>query len=157
MHRLPQILIVVILLVLGFYVGQPYLDRMLFSASTPRAVTPRGSLADIERTTIELFERASPSVVQVVARAGGPEAMQSELGRCPEPVGHRLHLGRRRPHRHQRSRRARHRTGRRAALDRTRAEGARSSAPRPTTTSRCCASTTPARCRRRSRSAVRRT
>ena len=78
MHRLPQILIVVILLVLGFYVGQPYLDRMLFSASTPRAVTPRGSLADIERTTIELFERVSPSVVQVVARAGGPEAMQSE-------------------------------------------------------------------------------
>ena len=78
MHRLPQILIVVILLVLGFYVGQPYLDRMLFSASTPRAVTPRGSLADIERTTIELFERVSPSVVQVVARAGGPEAMQSD-------------------------------------------------------------------------------
>ena len=92
MHRLPQILIVVILLVLGFYVGQPYLDRMLFSASTPRAVTPRGSLADIERTTIELFERVSPSVVQVVARAGGPEAMQSEptmprANRAPDSSG----------------------------------------------------------------------
>jgi S1-C subfamily serine protease len=76
--RLARILIVALLVVLGFYLVQPYLDRALFSASTPRAVTPRGSLSDIERTTIELFDRVSPSVVQVVARAGGPEVMRPE-------------------------------------------------------------------------------
>jgi 2-alkenal reductase len=51
----------------------------LFSASTSRTVEPRGALADIERTSIDIFERASPSVVQVVgARPGALEASQSE-------------------------------------------------------------------------------
>jgi 2-alkenal reductase len=40
----------------------------LLFAAVPRAVEPRGDLADIERTTIEIFERVAPSVVQVVAR-----------------------------------------------------------------------------------------
>jgi len=70
--RLTRIVIVALLLVVGVYIAQPYFDRLLFSASTSRTVEPRGALADIERTSIELFERASPSVVQVVgARAGG--------------------------------------------------------------------------------------
>jgi 2-alkenal reductase len=68
--RLTRILVVALLLVLGVYLAQPYLDRLFYSASTPRAVEPRGSLSDIERTTIEIFERISPSVVQVVGRAG---------------------------------------------------------------------------------------
>ena len=55
--RTSQILIIVLLGVVGFYFAQPYIDRMLFSASTPRTVTPRGGLADIERTSIDLFER----------------------------------------------------------------------------------------------------
>ena len=78
--RLTRILVIALLAVLGFYFAQPYLDRVLYSASTSRVVTPRGNLADIERTTIELFERVSPSVVQVVARAGSLEATQPEPG-----------------------------------------------------------------------------
>ena len=77
--RLTRIGIVALLLVVGVYIAQPYFDRLLFSASTSRTVEPRGALADIERTSIELFERASPSVVQVVgARAGALDAAQSE-------------------------------------------------------------------------------
>ncbi len=77
--RLTRIVIVALLLVVGVYIAQPYFDRLLFSASTSRTVEPRGALADIERTSIELFERASPSVVQVVgARAGTLDAAQSE-------------------------------------------------------------------------------
>jgi 2-alkenal reductase len=79
--RTSQLLIIVLLGAVGFYFAQPYIDRMLFSAGTPRSVAPRGSLADIERTSIDLFERVSPSVVQVVARAGKLDAMQ------PEPDG----------------------------------------------------------------------
>src|SRR3981189_431304 len=77
--RLTRIVIVALLLVVCVCIVQIYLSRLLFSASTSRTVEPRGALADIERTSIELFERASPSVVQVVgARAGALAAAQSE-------------------------------------------------------------------------------
>jgi 2-alkenal reductase len=76
--RLTRIVIIALLIVLGVYIAQPYVDRLLFSATTPRAVQPRGSLSDLERSTIELFERDSPSVVQVVARSSAAETLQSE-------------------------------------------------------------------------------
>jgi 2-alkenal reductase len=76
--RFGKFAVIALLVVVGVYVGQPYVDRLLFSASTPRAVEPRGNLSDLERSTIELFERDSPSVVQVVAHAGALETSQSE-------------------------------------------------------------------------------
>src|SRR5262245_35157727 len=76
--RLTRIVIIALLVVLGVYIAQPYVDRLLFSATTPRAVQPRGSLADLERTSIELFERDSPSVVQVVARNAAAQPLQGE-------------------------------------------------------------------------------
>jgi 2-alkenal reductase len=76
--RLTRIVIIALLIVLGVYIAQPYVDRLLFSATTPRAVQPRGSLSDLERSTIELFERDSPSVVQVVARSSAGEMLQNE-------------------------------------------------------------------------------
>jgi 2-alkenal reductase len=60
-----------ILIVLGFIALRPYVDDRLYSANTPRSVEPRGSLADYEKSTIEIFQRVSPSVVQVVAQVGG--------------------------------------------------------------------------------------
>jgi 2-alkenal reductase len=66
--RLTKIILLALLIVVGVYVAQPYVDRKLYSATTARAIEPRGNLMEIERTTIELFERDSPSVVQVVAR-----------------------------------------------------------------------------------------
>src|SRR5215831_14652051 len=74
--RFSRIVLIALLVALGVYVGQPYVDRLLFSASTSRAVEPRGSLSDLERSTIALFEHVSPSVVQVVARAGALESAQ---------------------------------------------------------------------------------
>jgi 2-alkenal reductase len=76
-----------LLIVLGIYIAQPYFDRLLYSASTPRTVEPRGNLSDLERSTIELFERVSPSVVQVVGRAGGLEAAPSEAEGAPAQTG----------------------------------------------------------------------
>src|SRR5882757_6639937 len=76
--RFAKFLVVALFVVLGVYIGQPYVDRLLFSASTPRTVEPRGNLSDVERSTIELFEHVSPSVVQVVARAGALEPSQGE-------------------------------------------------------------------------------
>lgn len=56
--------------------ARPYVERMLFAATEPRPVEARGSLADAEHTSIDIFKRASPSVVQVVGRrsAGGGQA-----------------------------------------------------------------------------------
>src|ERR1700730_13499902 len=69
--RFSKIVVGALLVVLAVYFAQPYVNRLLFSASTPRAVEPRGNLAEIERTSIEVFEHASPSVVQVVGGAAG--------------------------------------------------------------------------------------
>src|SRR5437868_14119586 len=85
--RLSRIVIAVLLAVLAVYFAQPYVDRWMFSASTPRAVEPRGSLSDIERTSIEIFEHASPSVVQVVGRAGALETPEAENGTAQSGSG----------------------------------------------------------------------
>ena len=71
-------MIVALLLVVGVYIAQPYFDRLCFGVDLAHG-QPRGALADIERTSIELFERASPWVTPVVgARAGALDAAQSE-------------------------------------------------------------------------------
>src|SRR5437870_4336891 len=85
--RLSRIVIAILLAVLAIYFAQPYVDRWMFSASTPRAVEPRGSLSDVERTSIEIFEHASPSVVQVVGRAGALETPEAENGTAQSGSG----------------------------------------------------------------------
>lgn len=50
-------------------VAQPYVTAYLYSADAPRAVTARGDLSDAERTTVDLFARAAPSVVHVFTQS----------------------------------------------------------------------------------------
>ena len=77
--RFTRLTLGILLILLAAFVVQPYIDRIFFSGM-PRPVEPRGSLAEAERTTIEIFERVSPSVVQVVARAAaaGPRGLDEE-------------------------------------------------------------------------------
>jgi 2-alkenal reductase len=78
-------LIVGLMALLGFAV-QPVATRLLLSETAPRAVAARGNLSEAERSTIELFEQVSPSVVQVVGRqrdgepSEGDEGVQSGTG-----------------------------------------------------------------------------
>jgi S1-C subfamily serine protease len=74
--RFSRAALVLIAVLLAAIALQPYVDRLLFSATAPRAVEPRGELSDIERATIQVFERVSPSVVQVVG-------LPAESGRMP--------------------------------------------------------------------------
>jgi 2-alkenal reductase len=76
--RFSRAIMVLIAVLLAAIVLQPYVDRLLFSATSPRAVEPRGQLSDIERTTIQVFERVSPSVVQVVGLPAGAGQMPVE-------------------------------------------------------------------------------
>src|SRR5262249_52977086 len=52
-----------LLVLLAIIAAQPYVLRLL--SGKPQTVQPRGELASAEKTAIELFERLSPSVVQV--------------------------------------------------------------------------------------------
>jgi len=70
---LRAVLLVLLALVL-VVLARPYIDQALFAAKTPRPIEARGNLADIEKLNIEIFQRASPSVVQIAGVAGGPSA-----------------------------------------------------------------------------------
>ncbi len=63
--------LIAVLALLAASVAQPYVMRLLLTDATPRPVTARGDLSESEQSIIELFERVSPSVVQVVSRHGG--------------------------------------------------------------------------------------
>ena len=62
---------IVLLALLAVQVAQPYLTQLMFAATAPRPVAARGDLSEAERSIIALFERVSPSVVQVVGRQAG--------------------------------------------------------------------------------------
>lgn len=53
------------------WVGHQLVRDFVFTASTPRAVTPRGSLAEFEKHNIEVFQKLAPSVVYIFTRSGG--------------------------------------------------------------------------------------
>src|SRR6202048_482392 len=96
-QRITNLLIIALLIILGVYIAQPQIDRWLYSASTPRTVAPRGNLSDLERSTIELLSRLSPSAVQLRGRPAGGESSPMEgegvaaktgTGFVWDPAGH---------------------------------------------------------------------
>src|SRR3954471_13117519 len=90
MHeRFLRVATVVLILLVAALVAQPYLDRLLFAATSPRPIAARSDLAQSEQTTINLFERVSPSVVQVVGAASGagPAGVEAEGGREQSGTG----------------------------------------------------------------------
>jgi len=74
--RFLRALLLVVLAVVLVVLARPYVNEALFAAKTPRPIEARGDLAEIERLNIEIFQRASPSVVQIASRAPGA-AMQA--------------------------------------------------------------------------------
>lgn len=75
--------IVVLIVLLAVLAGRPYLDTLLPATASPRPIAARSDLAESERATIGLFERVSPSVVQVVgvATSSGSAEVEIEGGR----------------------------------------------------------------------------
>ena len=74
--------LLVALAALLFRYHQP-IQRDLFRAdAAPRAITPRGELAVVETSQIELFEQAAPAVVNIdtLGETAGPEAMEIPRG-----------------------------------------------------------------------------
>ncbi len=77
-NRVQSVLLLAVLVVLAAIFARPYLDNYLYSATAPRPVEARGSLSELERTTIQIFNTASPSVVQVVGRTGAGQEVNEE-------------------------------------------------------------------------------
>jgi S1-C subfamily serine protease len=88
-NLLSRVTLLIAAIFLGLLAVQPYAERWLFAATSPRPVEPRGQLSDTERSTIEIFERVSPSVVQVVGNIAGPALSfsENEPGGTPSGTG----------------------------------------------------------------------
>ena len=63
--KIPRYLIIWLLIIAGIWIGDRFVRGVLLTADGPRAVTPRGDLADFEAHTIELFENTAPSVAYI--------------------------------------------------------------------------------------------
>jgi 2-alkenal reductase len=87
-HRFAQLSLAIVLVLLTVIATRPYIERALFASTSPRSIESRGSLSDVERSTIAIFEQVSPSVVQVAARAetAGPLA-EDGTGRAASGTG----------------------------------------------------------------------
>jgi 2-alkenal reductase len=75
-----RVLITAVVIVLGIYLLRPTIDRYLFAETQPRAIEARGDLAEFEKLTIAIFQRAAPSVVQVSGRAGPKDLTDQDDG-----------------------------------------------------------------------------
>ncbi|GIX14717.1 MAG: hypothetical protein KatS3mg118_2676 [Paracoccaceae bacterium] len=90
------------LIIVTVWQSLPLLQGMILGRfAEPRPVTPRGDLAADEKATIELFEKSRASVVYITTAATGTRRLDAQ--RLLRAARHRigLHLGRRRPRRHQ--------------------------------------------------------
>ena len=67
--RFARVVWTVALGLLALFVLQPYVTAFLYSTGGPRAIVARGDLASSETSTVDLFARASPSVVHVFAQS----------------------------------------------------------------------------------------
>ena len=78
--RFTRLAMAVALVLLGAIAAQPYIERLVFAVAAPQPVAPRGDLAESEKSTIEVFERVAPSVVQVVSLTGRTQQMGGRQG-----------------------------------------------------------------------------
>jgi S1-C subfamily serine protease len=67
------------------FVPKPWRD--LSPTAVERPVTTRGDLADIEKTTIEIFHRASPSVVHITTLVNATQPYSFDVQQVPEGTG----------------------------------------------------------------------
>jgi len=56
-----------VVILLAFWQIKPWLSGVHMGGAEPRAITPRGDLAQDEQSTIELFKHVSPSVVYITS------------------------------------------------------------------------------------------
>lgn len=62
---LMPIILLLVLALIGYFIYDRFFGGRGTPTAAPRAITPRGSLADEEKTNIDIYKKANPSVVHV--------------------------------------------------------------------------------------------
>lgn len=81
------LLLIALLVVLLFWQIKPWLFRVHDESAVPRAVTPRGDLAQDEKSTIDLFRQASPSVVYITSKTVQRDLFSLYATEVPQGTG----------------------------------------------------------------------
>ena len=68
-----------IVAVVAGMIARPYVEDRFLTGGRPSANGPRGGLAEIERATIDLFDRVSPSVVMITSITIGDDASKPDI------------------------------------------------------------------------------
>ncbi|MDA0652142.1 MAG: trypsin-like peptidase domain-containing protein [Proteobacteria bacterium] len=86
--RFSRYALIWILLIVTVYIGDQFIRGAFLTADDPRPVTARGSLAESEQSTINLFEAVAPSVVYIFTGNGEPEGGGAGSGFVWDRAGH---------------------------------------------------------------------
>lgn len=63
--RASRLVLIAVLAILAYWIGDKLYTRFVLTAAEPRTVTPRGNLSEQEKSIVELFENAAPSVAYI--------------------------------------------------------------------------------------------
>jgi S1-C subfamily serine protease len=74
-------------LAISFYLWGGRLWQPLGADAAPRAITPRGDLAEIEKTTIKIYNEAKPSVVHITTLSVRRDRWNLNVQQVPEGTG----------------------------------------------------------------------
>src|SRR5207245_544033 len=66
---------------------RPYLGLVHDPNAAPRAVTPRGDLAEAEKATIDVFKSAAPCVVHITTVAFMRDFLSDDVQEIPQGTG----------------------------------------------------------------------
>ena len=77
-HKFTRYAIIWSLLLATVFVADKFILDVLLTGDEPRAVTPRGSFSDLEKSTVELFEATAPSVVYIFTKGDPRSGGQNE-------------------------------------------------------------------------------
>jgi S1-C subfamily serine protease len=87
-ERRPSKLVLLLLTILSIWLLFQFVPYRFFRpAAEPRAVTPRGALADEEKTNIEIFQAASPAVVYITSVAVRSDRFGFDITEIPAGTG----------------------------------------------------------------------
>jgi len=85
--KTPLLLAILLGLTSGLLLYRTINSHFAHTEAQPRTVTPRGDLADDEKTTIDLFEGASPSVVYITSIALRSDVFGLNVTEIPQGTG----------------------------------------------------------------------
>ena len=85
--RTPLLIGVLIGLIAGWILVSFVHSRTGTTRATPQLITPRGDLAEDEKATIDLFQRASPAVVYITSLAQRSDFFGANIFEVPQGTG----------------------------------------------------------------------